>query len=219
MAQGMEQSPEEELKQSEDILKWSLRKNGPDSSFSIKAMNEVANQLARQDRVAEEVVLRQQIVDGLRHNLGPEDDSILNAEWKLATCLTVLERPEDAEPLLAHVVAARTLALGENAPETLVAMAWSANVAKKLGRLEDARDLQQQIVTAYELGGDGESVQALSAALNLASTLTELHEPDEASRLLRFVAEVRSRTLGPDDPKTLEVLQVLASVEAEDEAG
>ena len=86
----MEQSPEKTLQESQDVLKWSLRKTGPDSPFTIKAMNEVANQLSRQNRVSEEIALREQIVDGLRKTMGPEDEATLNAEFKLATCLIVV---------------------------------------------------------------------------------------------------------------------------------
>jgi eukaryotic-like serine/threonine-protein kinase len=136
VANGMAHSPDEELQQSEDVLKWSIRKNGPDSALSIKAMNEVANQLARQDRVAEEVIYREQIADGLRTSVGAEHDATLSAEWKLAMCLTTLERPEEAEPLLRHVVAGRAAALGPDDPQTLTAMAWSARVAKRLAKLQ-----------------------------------------------------------------------------------
>ena len=135
VAQSMEQSPDKTLQESQDILKWSLRKTGPDSPFTIKAMNEVANQLSRQNRVTEETALREQIVDGLRKNVGSEDEATLKAEFTLATCLIALERPEEADPLLTHVVAGRSLTLGEDDPQTLGAMAWSASVAKKLGRL------------------------------------------------------------------------------------
>ena len=79
-------------------------------------------------------------------SLGPEDEATLNAEWKLATCLISLDRPEDADPLLTHVVAGKALALGNDDPETLAARAWSATVAKKLGRLSEARLQQEQVV-------------------------------------------------------------------------
>jgi tetratricopeptide (TPR) repeat protein len=214
MAESMEQSPEKTLQESQDVLKWSLRKNGPDSPFTIKAMNEVANQLSRQNRISEEIVLREQIVEGLRKNVGAEDDATLNAEFKLATCLIALERPEDAEPLLTHVVAGRTLALGEDDPQTLGAKAWSANVAKAVGRLEEARAVQQEVVNGYESRGEGESEQGLLAILNLASTLIKLDQLDEAGRLVRSVLQIRRDALGPDDPKTREVQQVLELIEA-----
>ena len=214
-AQSMEQSPEKTLQEARDVLKWSLRKNGPDSAFTIKAMNEVAHQLSRQNRVGEESAVREQILERLRKNVGPEDGATLNAEFRLATCLLALERPEDADPLLAHVVAVRSLALGEDDPLTLGAKAWSASVAKRAGRLQEARALQEQVVDGYQSRGEGESDQGLVATLNLASTLTELDLLDGARQLVRSVLEVRQRTLGPDDPKTLEVEQVLASIAVE----
>ncbi len=218
MAQSMEQPPEQTLQQSKDVLKWSRRKNGPDSPTTIKAMNEVANQLSQQGRVTEEIAYREQIAELLHKNMGPEDESTLNAEFKLATCLMALERPEEAEPLLAHVVAGRCVALGEDDPQTLAALAWSASVARKLGRLGHARTLQEQVVNGYESRGEAESTQGLLAALNLASTLIELDELPEARPLLRSVLAIRRDTLGADDPKTLDVERVLASIEASPDA-
>ena len=208
----LEQDPEELLQQAQDVLRWSIRKNGPDSTFTIRAMNEVANQLSQLERVAEEISLREKIAEGLRSTVGPEHASTLNAEWKLATCLMMLDRPEDAEPLLSHVVAGRAIALGEDDVQTLAAVAWSANAAKKLGKLDEARLMQELVVKAYELREDSEGTQAQLAALNLASTLGELQQFDEAVRLVRDVVDVRTRTLGPEDPRTLDVCQALASM-------
>jgi hypothetical protein len=215
VAQSMDQGPEKTLQEAQDVLKWSLRKTGPDSPFTIKAMNEVANQLSRLDRISEETALREKIVDGLRTNVGPEDEATLNAEFKLATCLLALERPQDADPLLVHVVAGRSLLLGTEDPQTLGAQAWSASVAKKMGRFHEARALQEQVVAGHESRGEGESEQGLVAILNLASTLSELDELAEARRLVRSVLEVRRRTLSSDDPKTLDVERLLASIDDE----
>jgi eukaryotic-like serine/threonine-protein kinase len=215
-ARSVDDDPDEALKQSQDVLEWARRKKGPDSSFTIRAMNEVANQLSRQGRVDEEVDIRVQLVAALRNNLGVDDDATVNAELKLATCLITLERPADAETLLDHVVTGRSRAHGEDDPQTLAAVAWQASVAKRLGRLEEARTLQQRVVDGYQSRQEFESDQALLADLNLASTLTDLRQFAAACDLLRAVAAVRSRTLGPEDPKTLEVLDVLTSVAAMD---
>jgi tetratricopeptide (TPR) repeat protein len=211
-AKDLEQGPEEMLQQAQDVLRWSIRKNGAAATTTIKAMNEVANQLSRLERVTEEVSLRENIVEGLRASVGAEDASTLNAEWKLATCLMKLGRPEEAEPLLAHVVRGRASALGDEDPQTLLAMAWSASAAKQLGRLDQARSLQERVAEGYGLRAEGESAQAQLAALNLASTLSALNELDEAARLLTHVVDVRSRTLGPDDPKTAAARQLLDEV-------
>ncbi len=134
MLRGTEQTPEEELRQSQDVLRWARRKHGPDASFTIKAMIEVADQLARQDRFAEESDLREQIVAALRSSLGPDTLSTAGAEMRLAGCLVRSERFEDADRVLAHVVAVRTVELGQDDPGTVRAMSWSAIVAGRLGR-------------------------------------------------------------------------------------
>jgi hypothetical protein len=212
LLQGVDQSPEIELRQAEEVLRWSIRKHGPDSTFSIRAMNDVADQLARQDRSAEEAIVVEQMVTAIRNTLGPEHDSTLSAELKLAICLLTMERAGDAEPLFAHVVAQRTRAAGADNASTLAAMAWSATAARQLGKLSDARIIQEQVLAGLELGGAGESLQVQSAGLNLASTLADLDEVDEAIRLVRHVFEIRTRTLSPDDPRTLDALETLVTL-------
>jgi hypothetical protein len=211
MMKGTEQTPEQELEQSREVLSWALRNEEPDSPFTIKALIDVADQLSKQDRTTEELAFREQAVAALRSNTGPEHESTVNAEWKLATCLTTLGRPEDAEPLLADVVAGKTRALGREAPETLMAMAWAAAVAKQLGKLQDARVLQEEVVAGYEIGGLSDD-RATQAALNLASTLTELGEFGGASRLLRRVLAALGEGPGLESPKALDVVEALASV-------
>ncbi len=105
---GTEQSPEEELRQSQDVLSWARRKHGADASFTIKAMIEVADQLSRQDRFAEEADQREEIVAALGSSLGPDALSTVAAEMRLVGCLVRLERFEEADRVLAHVVAVRT---------------------------------------------------------------------------------------------------------------
>ncbi len=141
MLRGTEQTPEEELRQTQDVLSWARRKHGPESSFTIKAMIDVAEQLARQDRFAEEEDLREQIVAALRSTLGPDTLGTASAEMRLAGCQVRSARLEDADRLLAHVVAVRTVELGEDDPDTVRALSWRANVAERLGRPGDAGSL------------------------------------------------------------------------------
>jgi hypothetical protein len=129
---GTAKTPEEELKQAQEILGWGLRKHGPDSAFSIRAMLDVANLLAKKGQVGEEVEMREQIVGGLRRTLGPENLGTASAEMQLAKGLITMERYEEAAPLVAHVVALRTLELGPEDPETEVAMNLSSDVMDRL---------------------------------------------------------------------------------------
>jgi len=136
MLRGTEQTPEEELRQSQDVLAWASRTHGADSSFTIKARIEVADQLARQDRYAEEADQRRQIVAALCSSLGPDTLSTVAAEMRLVGCLVMSEHFEEADRVLAHVVAVRTRELGPDDPDTVKARSWSAIVAGRLGRSE-----------------------------------------------------------------------------------
>jgi hypothetical protein len=60
---------------------------------------------------------------------------------RLAGCQVRSARLADADRLLAHVVAVRTVELGEDDPDTVRALSWRANVAERLGRSGDAGSL------------------------------------------------------------------------------
>jgi hypothetical protein len=104
----------------------------------------VADQLARQGLLVEEVDLREQIVAALSSSLGPDTLGTVGAEMRLVGCLVRLERLAEADRRLAHVVAVRTVELGGDDPDTVRALSWSAMVADRLGRgaagSEAARD-------------------------------------------------------------------------------
>jgi len=135
----------------------------PDSPFTIKAVNEVANQYAFLGRVAEEVAHRAHIVTP-RKSARPEDDATLNAELKLATCLITLDgrlRPNRFCPRRRR----RSAAFGEEDPQTLAALAWSASVAKRLGRLPEPAAPRARRGGLRLAPRSQESAQGLSAAL------------------------------------------------------
>jgi hypothetical protein len=94
----------------------------------------VADELRRQDRYAEELLLREQIVQTPRRNLGVHHEGTLEAEAKLGRCLIDLDRTEEAEPLLTHVVAASGYSPGTMSPDTCLAMVCLAVVHREAGR-------------------------------------------------------------------------------------
>lgn len=208
----MHPDPESDLKALQWALRRGLRKGGPDSSFAVAAMQRVADALKQQRRYAEEILLRQQILAALRKNLGEDDDLVLHAELSLGICLCRLQRFDEAQPSLTQVAADMEVRLGPDDPNRLTAIRWIAHIMKSDGRLEEARSMEEQVVVRYEMRGNGESEQALAAFTNLADINNHLDHVDEAVRIYRHVLDVRGRTLGPDDPKTLASLQDLASV-------
>ena len=108
--------------------------HGADASFTIKARIEVADQLSRQDRFAEEADQREEIVAALGSSLGPDTLSTVAAEMRLVGCLVRLEHFEEADRVLAHVVAVRTQRARCRRPRHRQGDDWSAIVAGRLGR-------------------------------------------------------------------------------------
>jgi hypothetical protein len=138
---GTEKAPDQELKEAQDVLSWARRKHPGDSSFVIKAMLDVADQLDWQGRTAEEVDLREEIVTALRSNLGPEHLGTARGEVKLGSCLITLERYAEAEPLLSHAVEVMTSTLAEDDPEVVITMRLRAQVARSLDQTGDPTEL------------------------------------------------------------------------------
>jgi hypothetical protein len=170
------------------VLRHSLRRSGPDS------------------------LIREQIVGALRRNLGSEHENTLRAEAHLGRCLLDLDRAEDAEPILVHIVADSEHSPGKMSPDTLDSMLCLAVVHQKSGRPDEARQLLERALLEYALHGLAEGTAAMDVSTLLAAILFLLNEVEEATLLCRHILDVRGRTLGPDDPETLRSLQSLIRV-------
>jgi tetratricopeptide (TPR) repeat protein len=208
----MDLSPEAALRAAQSALRFHLRKGGPDAPATTTAMVQGADQLKRQERYAEELLLREQIVGNLRRNLGLEHENTLRAEAHLGRCLLDLDRAEDAEPLLAHVLAESTHSPGTMSPDTCDAILCLAVVHRKSGRLDEARQLLEQVLSEYAQHGLAEGTAAMDVSWLLAAILFKLEDLEEATLLYRHILDVRGRTLGPDDPETLESLELLIRI-------
>jgi tetratricopeptide (TPR) repeat protein len=208
--QSLNPSPDAGLRGSQAVLRHAIRRGGPDSPRAANAMVQVADQLRRQERYSEELLLREQIVETLRKNLGENHISTLSAELQTGVCLVNLDREEDAGPLLTHVVTEDENSGDSVSTDSADAMVWLSVVHTRRGRLDEARELLERVLLEYALHGQAESTAELRTTSLLAAFLMKLDELDEATQLYRHVLDVSSRRLGPDDPDTLRFLQSLA---------
>jgi len=206
----MELDSDSALNVAQHNLEWALRRKGPDSQFAINARVEVAERLEDRGRFEEASVLRAEISDQLRRHLGPDEPGTLTAEAFEGLDLDRLGRSSDALLLFEHVLAGRIEALGPNDELTLLAMEWLGCTQRNLGNLDESRRLLEDAVRRYALIGAGESDDCIKTTAHLATTLFELEELREACVLQRQVVDVRTRTLGQDDPATLGSLRNLA---------
>jgi tetratricopeptide (TPR) repeat protein len=208
----MDVSPEVALEAAQSVLSSRLRKDGPDAPATTYAMGQVADQLRRQRRYAEELLLREKIFEARRRNLGLEHEDTLKAESHLGRVLLDLDGREAAEPLLAHVVSATERSPGTMSSETLDAILCLAIVYHKSARLHEARPLLEEALSEFAFRGQAEGTVAVDVSWLLASVLYTLSELDEAVLISRRVLDVRERTLGPLHLQTLDALEMLIRV-------
>jgi tetratricopeptide (TPR) repeat protein len=155
------------------------------------------------DAPEDELPLREQHLAACQRNLGPDDLGTVEAELKLATCLVKLKRVEEEDQLIQHSVAVRTTVLGCDNPQTMLAVSLQANVARKLGRFEEARNLHAKILEWIESQEAAEPVNLAAMAMQMGHLMTEWREFAQASRFYQRAFETRRLALGPENPDTL----------------
>lgn len=211
-AEKTDSEPEQALQLARTTLSWSLRHSGPDSAMTLNAKREVAELLERLGRFDEALQLRIDVATCLQLQLGGDDPSTLTAEGFLGFSFDRLGRHAEAVSQFERVLAGRTNILGRDDKSTLLAMEWLGCAHRSLGNLEESRGLLQEAVDRYQSEGAGETEDCMKATSHLATTLFQLEEVPEACELRRHIFEVRNRTLGPDDPTTLDSRQSLARI-------
>ncbi len=82
---------------------------------------------------------------------------------------------------------------------------------RNLGDLHESRQLLEEAVDGYTRQGAGDTEDCMKALSHLATTLSQLELVPESCALRRRILEVRNRTLGADDPRTLGSLENLAT--------
>ena len=148
----------------------------------------------------------------------PETDEIRGmAMTQLGNGLCVAGRFEDALPVQeAELAMKRRVGVPEH--NMLVTQSNLANSYEKLGRVEEALRMRQDVYSGrLELSGK-EYEGTLRAANNYASTLVNLERFEEAKSVLRKTMPVARRVLGEGNELTLKMRKIYATALYEDDS-
>lgn len=138
-------------------------------------------------------------VEIAKHHYGDHAASTLRGLKELAWAYCRQRRFEDAERILEEV-----LEFAETDSDHAVrGMGTLAAVYKETGRLEEAADLQRQVLDRHKSEFGDDDPITLIAMNNLAATYREMGQWDEAEELKRRVLVGRERRLGKEHPGTL----------------
>ncbi|KAI9773955.1 MAG: hypothetical protein M1839_001967 [Geoglossum umbratile] len=120
-------------------------------------------------------------------------------------------RLQSAMELRVKVLEASQRTLGNEHPNTLVAMSNLASSYSDLGRRQEAMELRVKVLEASQRTLGNEHPNTLIAMGNLASSYSDLGRRQEAMELRVKVLEANQRTLGNEHPDTLMAMNNLAN--------
>ena len=204
--------PEAALQSARDTLEWSLRHRGPDSPMTLDAKGEVAQKLERLGRFDDALALRSAGRRPLAKCAGSRRSPHAGGGGVAGV------RPRStgsahrgAAPLRAHRGGTQPPPSGADDASTCAALEWLGCTLRYLGDLHESRRFLEEAVEGYTRQGAGETEDCMKAMSHLATTLAQLELVPEACGLRRRIVDVRNRTLGADDPRTLSSLENLAT--------
>jgi hypothetical protein len=125
--------PEKSLAEAEDVLAMIIRLHGADSEQAAVGRSEVARRLESMARFAEARLLREEILDAHRRNLGDDHVETLDAEGILALNLVHAGLRPEAMPIFKHIRDVRLATFGPGDPETIWATSWVDGLTREFG--------------------------------------------------------------------------------------
>ena len=139
------------LKLHEELLSIRERMLGEEHPNTLMSMENLSLSLSGLGQHHEAVKLREKVLKARTRLLGEEHPDTLLSTKYLACSYRDLGQGQEALTLLESVVEISERTLGKEHPETLKAMSSLATILyKALGRIQEAANLQERIVRAYE---------------------------------------------------------------------
>jgi len=128
----------------------------------------------------------------------------------LGTTFRGLGENNSAEPHCLKALELRRSILGEDAPQTLIAMSQLALLYRAQGRTNDSEKLQRQVCEArHKIFGE-EHPETLESMNHMASLYSDMGRIEEAAALQEKVVDLNLKLLGKEHEQTLISLNNLA---------
>ena len=140
------------------------------------------------------------------------DDFDVHVKMGLGNCLLDLHKYEEAMEIFQFVFDFCEKHLGIRHIKTLDAMKGLAGALNGQKKLDEAQELcQQRLDILLEVNGENHSDTIQCMGVLMPEILNGLGKPESAEKLSRHASELAKKSLGPDNPGTLEILAKLQS--------
>ena len=154
----------------------------------------------------ESASLLEELIADLKGSLDQDHPALLSAQAELGSRL-VSEDPKRAQDILAHVVKRRTVVLGPEHPDTLLARFDWAWTHRRLGDLETAEQALEDIVAIETRKGRLNQRTPLAVRSRLAQVKFARKRLEEAKQLSDEVLAAQRTHMGPAHRDTMETLR------------
>jgi non-specific serine/threonine protein kinase/serine/threonine-protein kinase len=193
---------------------WEIRNKtlGPAHPSTLITMDELANVLHAQGKLAEAETLLRRVLEARRRVLGPDDPDTLTSMNDLGTAVRSRGKLGEAETLLRQVIDAQRRVLGRENPHTLMSMNNLATLLWSQGKAAEAEKIERDALEVRRRVAGPDHPDVLRWTLNLGAQLTDQGKLPEAEALGRRLVEDCRRVLGQEHPVTLMSTSNLASV-------
>ncbi|KAL7754809.1 hypothetical protein ACKLNR_015149 [Fusarium oxysporum f. sp. zingiberi] len=135
----------------------------------------------------------------------------LEAVERFGFFFTEIGRWNDAAVSRREVLEKRQRILGDEHPDTIMAMNNLAATLSNQGKLDEAASMMKEVLEKMQRILGDEHPHTISAMNNLAATLGDQGKLDEAASMMKEVLEKRQRILGDEHPDTISAMGNLAS--------
>jgi CHAT domain-containing protein/tetratricopeptide (TPR) repeat protein len=196
----------------ERIVKAAERLLGRDDTFTLTAVNNLAELYREQGRYSEAEPLYRRALGSMERIFGNEHRNVLAIISNIAGLFQDQGRLEEAEPLYRRVLEARERTLGRDHPETLISLDNLGALYLGQRRYDEAEPLFRLWLETSQRVLGAEARDTLLSLNNLAALYQKQRRYDQAEPLYKRSLEARERTLGKEHPDTQTSLNNLAKL-------
>ena len=200
----------ESEKVKQQLLDAKVKALGPEHPDTVRSMHHLAVTFSGMDgREGEAVELYRKVLAFQEKQLGPNHVDTLHTMTNLAITLNDMHNHQEAIELYRRALEAREKTLGPEHPETLQSLSHLAVALHARGDLSEALALQKRALEARERHLGPQHPSTRKSLKRLESILLDMIEkgaevPGEVVELCRELLARRAKTLGPQDPDTME---------------
>ena len=199
----------EVVEMAEAAAKGLERTLGPEHSYTLDALNNLALAYQAVGRLPEAIALIERVRDARNAKFGPDHPENLTTLNNLAQAYKSVGRLPEAIALNERVRDAMIAKLGPDHPDTLITLGNLALAYHAAGRLPEAIALFERIRDAEIRKFGPEHPSTLTTLHHLGWAYQAIGKLPEAIALLERIRDAQITELGPDHPDTLTTLSNL----------